>query len=173
MERTCCRLLAIVAASLTFGAARAAEPPPIPADPAILAQARAIRTLPCAGGPVPGFAAQDDAPAAWRVAGATVSVRLAGRDRFAFVLGAPEAGARDCPVRDVLVLPRIGMLLQCSLPDRSSQGLGVHGKVAGGRRDVLFWRGDGAGGLHRLDLDAAGLESDTGELICAMPDAMP
>ena len=171
---TRCGLAAVAAAALLFGrASRAAEPAPVPADPATLARARAIPALPCAGGPVPGFAAQDEAPAAWHVAGATVSVRLAGSDRFAFVLGPSEAGGHDCPVRDVLVLPRYGMLLQCSLPDHSSQGLGVHGKIAGGRRDVVFWRGDGAGGLHRLGLDEAGLESDTGDLICAMPDATP
>lgn len=166
------------AALLIAGAASAAEPPPLPADPATLARARAIPALPCAGGPVPGlgakdFAAQDEAPAAWRVAGATVSVRLAGSDRFAFVLGPPAAGAATCPVRDVIVLPRYGMLLQCGLPDHSTQGMGVHGKIAGGRRDVLFWRGDGSGGLHRPGADEAGLESDTGELICSLPDAMP
>ncbi len=164
------RAAVALASLLAWGAARAAEPPP---DPATLAKARAIRTLACAGGPVPGFAAQDGAPAAWRVAGATVSVRLAGDGRFAFVLGPPGAGGQTCPVRDVLVLPRDGMLLQCSLPDRSSQSLGVYGKIEGGRRDVLLWHGDGAGDLHRLDPDAAGLESDTGELVCSLPDAMP
>lgn len=165
--------VAISAVALLCGALGAAEPPVQPADPATLARARSLATLPCAGGPVPGFVAQDGFPAVWHVAGATVSVRLAGTDRFAFLLGPQRPGAPDCPTRDVLVLPPSGMLLQCALPDGSSQGLGVHGRVAGGRRDLLFWRGDGRGGLRRLDLDAAGLESDTGELICSLPDAMP
>lgn len=164
---------AVVATWIAMGSAAAAPPPSLPADPAVLARAQALKTMPCAGGPLPGFAGQDGVPAAWHVGGATVSVRRAGGDRFAFVLGPPSSGATDCPVRDVLVLPRTGMLLRCALPDGSSAGLGVHGKRADGRRDVLFWRGDGAGGLHRLDLDAAGLETDTGALICALPDEAP
>ena len=165
---------AAVATVLVWGAASAASPPLLPTDPAALTRAQAVKSLPCSGGPVPGFAAADGLPAAWHVGGATVSVRLAGADRFAFVLGPPAGpGATDCPVRDVLVLPRAGMLLQCALPDGSSAGLGVHGRTAEGRRDVMFWRGDGGGGLQRLDLDTAGLETDTGALICALPDAVP
>jgi hypothetical protein len=34
-------------------------------------------------------------------------------------------------------------------------------------------RSDGVGGLHRLGLNPAGRGSDTGELICALPDAVP
>lgn len=173
--RSRCGIVVIVAslAPSLATSALAGPPAPLPADPVTLARARSLVALPCAGDPVPGFVAQDGVPAAWRVGGATVSVRLAGPDRFAFVLGPPAAGATDCPVRDVLVLPQAGMLLQCALADGSSPGLGVHGRMPGGRRDVTFWRGDGSGGLHRLDLDAAGLESDTGELICALPDAAP
>ncbi len=169
-----CLVIAVilwVAASCRAGAA---EPPPFLVDPALLARAEAVRSLPCQGGTaVDGFGPDAAVPPAWRIAGALVSIRRAGRDRFAFVLGQPALGASECPVRQVVVLPQTGEALACALPNRSLQGLGVHTRLPSGRRDVVFWQGDGAGGLHRLSLDEAGLETDTGQLICALPVEEP
>ncbi len=164
-------VLALLASSRP---ARAAEPPPLPVDAALLTRAEAIRALPCAGGAaVDGFTPAAGVPDVWRIAGALVSIRRAGADRLAFVLDPAAPGATDCPVRQVLVLPPGGEALACALPDGSSQGLGIHTRLPSGRRDVVFWRGDGAGGLRRLSLDEAGLESDTGQLICALPQETP
>ena len=91
------------------------------------------------------------------------------------MLAPSRSGSADCPVRDVVAMPRGGSLLACGLQDGSVQGIGVHALLPNGRRDVFFWRADGDGGLRRQgsregDED---YESDTGQLICALPDAIP
>lgn len=156
--------------------ARAVEP--LPVDPAVLAQAQAVKSLPCAGGgKAGGFAPDEAAPAAWRIGTTLVSVRRRQGDRIAFVLAPPAAAstgsaAAECAVRDVVVLPRGGSLLACSLQDNSLQGLGVHTMLPSGRRDLLFWKVEASGALHRQGTlpDDDDFESDTGELICALPD---
>ncbi len=163
--------------------ARAAEP--LPVDPAVLAQAQAVKTLPCAGGGREGgFIPDEAAPPAWRFGATLISVRRRQGDRLAFVLAPPPAGAAsgpagspagsaaECPVRDVQVLPRGGSLLGCALQDDSVRGLGVHTMLPSGRRDLLFWRAEADGTLHRQGTlpDDDDFESDTGELICALPD---
>lgn len=166
-----------VAALLACSAAPAgAAGEPLSVDPAVLAEAQAVKALPCAGGTtMAGFAPDEAAPAAWRIGAASISVRRRQGDRLAFVLAPPAAGAADCAVRDVLVLPRGGSLLACALQDDSVKGLGVHALLPSGRRDLLFWRVDGAGGLRRQGgaPDDDDFESDTGELICALPDPIP
>lgn len=163
---------AAVAAILACGTVRAAEAPPL--DPAVLAQARAVTSLPCEGGGDPGgFASDGAAPPAWRIAGTLVSVRRHAGERVAFVLAAPAPAATTCAVRDVVAMPGSGTLLACALQDGSVQGIGVHTLLPNGRRDVLFWRADGAGGLRAGGKDGADYESDTGELICALPDPIP
>ncbi len=167
--RVSCRALAF-AILLGSGSARAAEP--LPVDPAVLAQARAVKALPCAGGgKAGGFAPDEAAPPAWHIGGTLVSVRRREGERIAFVLAPPAAGDAECAVRDVVVLPRGGSLLACALQDDSVQGLGVHTMLPSGRRDLLFWRVDPGGALHRQGEapDDDDFESDTGELICAIP----
>lgn len=160
---------AAVAMLLACGAACGVESPPV--DPAVLAQARAVKSLPCDGsGEAGGFAPDAAAPPVWRIADTLVSVRRHADARVAFVLGAPEPGGMLCAVRELVVLPRTGTLLGCALQDGSVRGLGVHTLLPNGRRDVLFWRTDGAGGLRSGGKDGANYESDTGELICALPD---
>ncbi|WP_237477276.1 hypothetical protein [Lichenibacterium dinghuense] len=168
-----CGARAVAAAVLLApGAARAAVEP-LPVDAAVLSEARAVGSLPCAGGTkAGGFAPDEDAPAAWRIGDALVSVRRKQGDRLAFVLARPAAGSADCAVRDVVVLPRGGSLLACALQDDSVRGLGVHALLPSGRRDLLFWRVDGTGLLRRQGTapDDDDFESDTGELICSLPD---
>lgn len=169
----CTAALASFLACVTGGAAvRAAEA--LPVDPAVMAKARTLKSLPCAGGgKAGGFAADEGAPAAWHVAGTLVSVRRQQGDRIAFVLAPSADGSTECAVRDVIVLPRGGTLLSCALQDDSVRGLGVHAMLPSGRRDLLFWRVDAAGALRRQGTapDDDDFESDTGELICALPDA--
>ena len=71
------------------------EPAPFPSEPAQLAKAEALRTLPCLAGGVDraspaaeGFTAEPGLEPAWRVAGTVVAVRRAGADRFRVRLGA-------------------------------------------------------------------------------------
>lgn len=169
---------------LALGPARAVEP--LPVDPAVLAQAQAVKALPCAGGgKAGGFAPDEAAPAAWRIGRTLVSIRRRQGDRIAFVLAPPAAGSAspasaspasaECAVRDVVVLPRGGSLLACSLQDNSLQGLGVHTVLPSGRRDLLFWKVEADGALHRQGTlpDDDDFESDTGELICSLPDLVP
>lgn len=168
-------------AILLAGTARAAVES-LPVDPAVLAQAQTVRSLPCAGGGrATGFVPDEAAPPAWRIGGTLVSVRRRQGDRLAFVLAPPAvgaagpAGAAECAVRGVVVLPRGGSLLSCALQDNSLQGLGVHALLPSGRRDLLFWRVEADGALHRQGTlpDDDDFESDTGELICALPDLAP
>lgn len=174
--RTCRACAAAVATLLAFavtGEAARAAAEPLPVDPAVLARAQALKSLPCAGGgKAGGFTPDEAAPAAWRIGAALVSVRRQQGDRIAFVLAPPSGGSADCAVRDVIVLPRGGSLLACALQDDSVRGLGVHALLPSGRRDLLFWRIDATGALRRQGTapDDDDFESDTGELICALPD---
>lgn len=63
----------------------------------------------------------------------------------------------------------------CALQDGSVKGFGVHALLPSGRRDLLFWRVEAGGALHRQGEgpDDDDFESDTGELICALPDPIP
>ncbi len=169
--RAAVRVAALIVGSLSGGTApHAAELPPFPADPGVLARARAVQALPCGGeGAVDGFAPDRGAPAAWRVAGALVSVRRGEKDRFAFVLGPPQGGTADCAVEDVIPLPRGGQLLECSLPSGRVAGLGVHALLEGKGLHLVLWSYDGGTGLRRQGEDKSN-ETDTGELICALPD---
>ena len=153
------------------------EPPSFPSDPAQLAKAEAVHALPCpAGGSdgaspaTEGFTAEPGLEPVWRVAGTFVAVRRAGADRFAFVLKPPRAGSDACDVQQVVVLPRHGMVMQCALPDSSSKGIGVHVQSASGRRDTVYWEVEPKGTLHLLPIDALGIEADTGDLICSLPE---
>ncbi len=153
------------------------EPSSFPSEPAQLAKAEAVHTLPClAGGSdsaspaTEGFTAEPGVEPVWRVAGTIVAVRRAGADRFAFVLESSQPGSETCVVQQVVVLPRRGMVMQCQLPDSSSTGIGVHTQSASGRRDTVYWEADPKGRLHRLPLDALGIEADTGNLVCSLPE---
>ena len=153
------------------------EPSSFPVEPAMLARAEALRTLPCPAGSggsaspsSDGFTIEPGLEPVWRVAGTVVAVRKAGADRFAFVLKPPQPGSDACVVQQVLVLPRRGMVMQCGLPDHSSNGIGVHAQSASGRRDTVYWEAEPKGTLHRLPVDALGIEADTGDLICSLPD---
>ncbi len=153
------------------------EPPSFPVEPAQLAKAEALRTLPCRGGGVDqaspsadGFMPEPGLEPVWHVAGTIVAIRRAGADRFAFVLEPPGTNGDTCVTQQVIVLPRRGMVMQCGLPDASLKGIGVQVQSASGRRDTVFWEAGPKGLLHRLPLDAEGIEADTGDLICSLPE---
>ena len=153
------------------------EPPQLPVPPALLAKAEALRTLPCPadtgdrGSPSSeGFTTEPGLEPVWNVAGMLVAIRRAEDERFAFVLEPPRTGSDSCVVLQVIVLPRRGMVMACQLPDSSSRGIGVHAQSASGRRDTVYWQAAPKGMLHRLPIDALGIEADTGDLICSMPE---
>ncbi len=152
------------------------EPSPFPVEPAQLAKAETLHTLPCPTGSADrasaasdGFTTEPGLEPVWRVAGTIVAVRRAGADRFAFVLESSQPSSETCVVQQVVVLPRRGSVMQCQLPDSSSTGIGVHTQSASGRRDTVYWEADPKGRLHRLPLDALGIEADTGNLVCSLP----